>query len=106
VRRETRWRFPWLGYGYARAKIMSGHIGGNEIELAVTEVSRDRGWTFPYFGQGFAWAQELSGHYGDELEVNVVVTDVGRKKAWRFPPYLGCGYAWARAGDLTLQLVE
>jgi len=106
VRRETRWRFPWLGYGYAWAKTMSGHIGGNQIELTVTKVSRDRGWTFPYFGQGFAWAQELSGHCGDELEVNLVVTDVGRKKAWMFPPYLGRGHAWARAGDLTLQLAE
>jgi len=102
---ERTWGFPYLGYKFAWAKRMHGHVGGNEVTLAAKRVARERMRDFPWRGYGFAWTQELSGECGEQLKVNLLITDVGRKRGWRFP-YLGYGSAWANKGVLTLILTE
>lgn len=102
---EKKWRFPYTGYGFAWAKRMQGHIGGNEVTLTARKVEMEKKWRFPYTGYGFAWVQEMSGECGDRLKVDLVTTDVGREKKWRFP-YTGYGFAWVKKGILTVTLKE
>ena len=94
---------PWFGYGYAWVKTMHGSIGGNEVILHVKKVNTNKSWFFK-FGFGFAWTQEMSGKCGDRLNVEIVTTEVGRKKEFGFP-WRGYGYAWAKKGKMTLSLI-
>ena len=57
-----------------------------------------------YWGFGFAWTQEMSGKCGDRLMVDIVTTEVGKKKEYRFP-YLGYGFTWAKKGEMTITLI-
>jgi hypothetical protein len=104
VRRERKWRFPWLGYGRAWAKRMQGAFEDMLVDLMTTEVGRDRGWTFPYLGYGFGWARRVQGSIGGN-EVVLTAAKVGTEKKWGFP-YFGYGYAWTQemSGECGAQL--
>lgn len=85
-------RFPWLGYGFAWTKRMTGSVNGVNIELTTTKVGKDKKWRFPYQGHGFAWRQEMQGVIGGN-EITLTAIKVIRKKSWGFP-YFGYGYSW------------
>ena len=79
VGKERKWSFPYFGYGYAWAKHMKGNIGGNEVAVSASKVVRERKLGFPYRGFGFAWTEELKGKCGAQIDVKIIVTEVGRK---------------------------
>ena len=99
IGKEKKAMFPWLGLGYAWVKTMHGSIGGNEVILDVKKVDMKKSWVF-YFGFGFAWTQEMSGKCGDRLIIDIVTTEVGRKKEWGFL-WRGYGFTWAKKGEVA-----
>ncbi|MBU8933193.1 MAG: hypothetical protein KOO62_04220 [candidate division Zixibacteria bacterium] len=92
VGKARKFRFPYVGYGFAWAKRMAGNKNDMSIELWTSEVGTDRSWSFFYFGHGFAWARRMQGYVGGN-EIDLVVTEVAREKKWHFP-FRGYGYAW------------
>ena len=59
VEMERKWRFPYLGYGYAWTQEMSGNCGNQlRAEFVTTEVGREKKWSFPYRGYGYAWMKK------------------------------------------------
>ena len=67
VERQKKWRFPFLGYGYAWTEELSGECGADlKVSVTITDVNRKKSLEFPYLGYGYAWARK-----GDlELKVN------------------------------------
>jgi hypothetical protein len=82
---------------------MEGTIGGNETALTARKVRRERKWSFPYFGYGYAWTEEMQGTCGDQLEIDLVTTEIGKRKIQRFP-WRGFGLSWIRESMLTLKV--
>ena len=108
VGKRRQLRFPYLGYGYAWAKSMGGYIGGNEVSLSANKVTREKKWIFPYFGFGRAWTQKMSGECGDQINLDISITENGSSREWGGFPFLfrGYGFAWEKQGVLTLTLNE
>ena len=108
VGKRRQLRFPYLGYGFAWAKSMGGYIGGNEVSLSANKVTREKKRSFPYFGFGRAWTQEMYGECGDQINLDISITENGSSSAWGGFPFLflGYGFAWEKQGVLTLTLNE
>ena len=103
VGKARRFRFPYIGYGFAWTKRMKGNQDNFPVELWTTEVGIDKVWTFPYFGHGFAREQKMIGFVGGN-EITLVANEIAREKKWGFP-YRGYGYGWTmemfgKCGDL------
>ena len=94
VGRDTKWMFPYFGYGFAWAKKMMGTYSDILVDVITTEVGMEKKWRFPYIGYGFAWAKKMEGHIGGNNAV-LTATKVEREKKWRFP-YTGYGFAWTQ----------
>ncbi len=103
VGRDKKAGFPWRGYSFAWVKDMGGTIGGNETALTARKVRRERKWSFPYFGYGYAWAEEMQGTCGDQLEIDLVTTEISKKNEQRLP-WHGFGLSWIKEGMLTLKV--
>jgi len=103
VGRDKRYGFPYRGFRFAWVKEMGGTIGGNETTLSATKVRRERKWSFPYFGFGYAWTEEMQGACGDQIEIDLVTTEIGKRIVRRFP-YLGFGLSWIKEGMLTMKV--
>ena len=103
VGRDKRYGFPYRGFRFAWVKEMGGTIGGNATALTASKVRRERKWSFPYFGFGYAWTEEMQGTCGDQIEIDLVTTEIGKKIVRRFP-YLGFGLSWIKEGMLTLKV--
>jgi hypothetical protein len=84
-------------------KEMGGTIGGNATALTASKVRRERKWGFPYFGFGYAWTEEMQGICGDQIKIDLVTTEIGKRIVRRFP-YLGFGLSWIKEGMLTLKV--
>jgi len=106
VGKKRKMRFPYLGYGYAWVQSSNGTLGGNGFLLSASQVIDQKTWSFPYFGFGFAWTQHMNGQCGDQLKVDLDITDYGRFRKWGNFPFLyrGFGFAWERSGLLTVTL--
>lgn len=101
VGRDKKYGFPYRGFRFAWVKEMGGTIGGNATELTASKVRRERKWGFPYFGFGYAWTEEMQGACGDQIEIDLVTTEIGKRIVRRFP-YLGFGLSWIKEGMLTM----
>jgi len=89
---KRKWRFPYLGYGYAWSKRLIGVFEGVLAELTTLEKGHSSGWSFPYRGYGFAWIKSMAGTIGGN-QVELVAVKIGREKKWSFP-FFGYGRAW------------
>ena len=103
VGRDKKYGFPYRGFRFAWVKEMGGTIGGNATSLTASKVRRERKWGFPYFGFGYAWTEEMQGTCGDQIEIDLVTTDIGKRIVRRFP-YLGFGLSWIKESMLTLKV--
>lgn len=92
VGKNKRWRFPYLGYGFAWAKRMQGDFNNILVYLTTAAVGMERKWAFPYMGYGYAWARRMRGYIGGQ-EFSLAAKKVGMERKWGFP-YMGYGYAW------------
>lgn len=92
---QRRWRFPYLGYGYAWAKRFQGGFEDIHAALTTVEEGRHKEWRFPYFGFGYAWPMRLSGHISGN-PILLTVNKVRKERKMRFP-YLGYGFSWAES---------
>lgn len=103
-RRQTR--FPYLGYGFAWVKSFNGIIGGNEFRLSARDVTYKKTWSFPYFGFGRAWTKNMSGECGNQIKVDLTITEHGSSRKWgNFPIlFLGYGFAWEKRGLITFSI--
>ena len=104
VERQKKWRFPFLGYGYAWVKRLRSVSDDVSVELTTTETGRQRKWTFPYFAFGFAWEKTMKGSIAGN-ELTLTANKVSRKRNWGFP-WAGYGYAWTEelAGECGADL--
>jgi len=93
VKRERRWRFPYIGHGYAWTEKLHGEMDGFTVELETQEVGRSRGWNFPYFGYGYAWMKVIDGNLSGN-PIRLTASNVRKRRRQRFP-YRGNGFAWA-----------
>jgi len=103
VGKDKKYGFPYQGFRFAWVKEMGGTIGGNATALTASKVRRERKWGFPYFGFGYAWTEEMQGTCGDQIEIDLVTTEIGKRIVRRFP-YLGFGLSWIKEGMLTLKV--
>lgn len=103
-RRQTR--FPYLGYGFAWVKSFQGCIEGNEFRLFARDVTYKKTWGFPYFGFGRAWTKNMYGECGNQIKVDLTITEHGRSRKWGDFPILfrGYGFAWEKHGLLTFSI--
>ncbi len=92
ISRESKRRFPYLGYGFAWAAEMAGVAGDLVATLEAANVGRSMKWSFPYQGFGYAWVKEFVGQIAGHA-VLLTARKVQMKRSWSFP-YFGYGYAW------------
>jgi len=103
VGRDKKSGFPWRGFSFAWVNEMGGTIGGNATALTAGKVHRERKWSFPYFGFGYAWTEEMHGTCGDQLEIDLVTTEISKKNEQRLP-WHGFGLSWIKESVLTLKV--
>ncbi len=103
VGRDQKSGFPWRGFSFAWVKEMGGTIGGNTTALTASKVRREKKWSFPYFGFGYAWTEEMHGTCGDQIEIDLVTTEISKRNAQRLP-WHGFGLSWIKEGMLTLKV--
>lgn len=92
VKRERKWRLPYLGYGYAWTEKLRGELDEIAVELETREEGRSREWSFPYFGYGYAWIKYMQGIVSGN-QLSLTVRKVRKERKQRFP-YRGYGFAW------------
>lgn len=103
IGKDRKYSFPYRGHGYAWRKEMGGNLAGHDAALTVKKMTRKKRWSFPYFGYGYAWTELMTGSCGEEINLELITTDVGKNRRIMFP-YFGYGYAWVKNAKLRVTL--